>query len=156
VGTNSITTGFGELLGQPNGIAMLDSAGGIADVAADATNICNYLIGVHAATAATASTLGHVYAVPGPGCTVNGTGATLVITGAPPTVAWHAAPSGATLAVSIAPNAPRYWYSIESTKPVTSWPAGSNIATNSSGTAPFIYAIGPSTNGGYRPVGGGR
>jgi hypothetical protein len=32
-------------------------------VAADATNICNYLIGVHAATAATASTLAHVKGV---------------------------------------------------------------------------------------------
>lgn len=90
-----------------------------------------------------------------PGCTYNGTGTTLVITGAPPTMAWRAEPA-TTLAVEVAPNVPRNaWYSLTSTKAPT-WPAAFLVSTNSSATAPYLYAVGPDTGTLWRVVGGGR
>jgi hypothetical protein len=107
--------------------------------AADATNICNYLL-------------------PAAGCTANGTGATITMgSGSPPPIAYQAAPSGA-LAVSMDANAPRNrWYSLTTIgKAASSWPSGALVSTNTSGTSPFYYAIGPYTGTLWQVVGGGR
>jgi len=41
-------------------------------------------------------------------------------------------------------------------KAASSWPAGALVSTNTSGTSPFYYAIGPYTGTLWQVVGGGR
>ena len=93
--------------------------------------------------------------IPAPGCTDNGASMSLVITGMPPTVAWRCAPTG-TLAMSIAPNAPAYRYTVVSltNQPVTFASQFVLVATNATTNVNF-YAIEPWTGSTWRVTGGG-
>ena len=83
--------------------------------------------------------------IPSPGCTANGNAVTLVITGSPPTVAWSCTPTNA-LTVTMAVNAPRYWYSIvEIATQQMTWPASSLLYTNGTTGGTNVFAIGPYT-----------